>query len=268
MLLGLGVCVLVYIASRELNLVTLNWVLSNFLGSVILVIVVLFQDDMRRALTKVGLFPSFSSDSPKSFERPSKEILQAATELSLKRVGALIAITRDIGLEEYTEHAVPVDAEISHQLLESIFMPTSPLHDGAVVVEGGRIKAAGAVLPLSFSPAVSRSYGTRHRAAIGLSERTDAVLVVVSEETGKISLVHEGDLIKDLDDDALYESLLTLMRTRPKTKSSADNKAESEEIVTGSKTIADFDGTRDAEIRSLLEEAAPESVKDESSGVA
>lgn len=214
MLLGLGIIVLIYIVSRELNLATLNWILGNFLGSVILVIVVLFQDDLRRGLTKVGLFPSFGGDVPKALERSIKEISQAAGELSSRRIGALIAIRRDVGLEEYTEHAVQIDAVISHQLLVSIFLPTSPVHDGAVVVQNDRIVAGGAVLPLTFNPGVSKTYGTRHRAAIGLSERTDAVIVVVSEETGGISLIREGKMTKDLNEKTLHNALhrLTVFR--------------------------------------------------------
>lgn len=211
MLLGLGIIVLVYIASRVLHLATLNWVLGNFLGSVILVIVVLFQDDLRRALIKVGLVPGFGSDSPKAWEISIKEISQAAAELAYRRIGGLIVIRREVGLEDYIEPAVKVQALVSHQLLVSIFLPTSPLHDGAVIIEGDRIVAAGAVLPLTFSPSISKAYGTRHRAAIGLSERSDALIVVISEETGTISLIREGRISKDLDEKTLYGALHRLL---------------------------------------------------------
>ena len=207
MLLGLGIIVLVYIASRVLHLATLNWVLGNFLDSVILVIVVLFQDDLRRALIKVGLVPGFGSDSPKAWEISIKEISQAAAELAYRRIGGLIVIRREVGLEDYIEPAVKVQALVSHQLLVSIFLPTSPLHDGAVIIEGDRIVAAGAVLPLTFSPSISKAYGTRHRAAIGLSERSDALIVVISEETGTISLIREGRISKDLDEKTLCGAL-------------------------------------------------------------
>jgi diadenylate cyclase len=207
MLLGLAIIVLVYVVSRELNLSTLNWILGNFLGSVILVIVVLFQDDLRRALTKVGLFPGFNTGAPEALELSIKEIAKAAGELASRRIGGLIVIRRDVGLEEYTENAVKIDAEATHQLLTSIFLPASPLHDGAVVIEGRKILVAGAVLPLTFNPSVSNSYGTRHRAAIGLSERTDALVVVISEETGGITLVREGKAVRDLDERSLYNAL-------------------------------------------------------------
>jgi uncharacterized protein (TIGR00159 family) len=211
MLLGLGIVVLVYIASRVLHLATLNWILGNFLGSVILVIMVLFQEDMRRALIKVGLIPGFGSDAPTAWEVSIREISQAAAELSSRRIGGLIVIRRDVGLEDYIESAVKIDALVGHQILVSIFLPTSPLHDGAVIIEGDRIVAAGAVLPLTFSPSVSKSYGTRHRAAIGLSERSDALIVVVSEETGTISLIREGRISRDLEEKTLFGALHRLM---------------------------------------------------------
>jgi len=211
MLLGLGMIVLVYIGSRVLHLATLNWILGNFLGSVILVIVVLFQDDMRRALMKVGLIPGFGSDVPRTWEVSLREISQAAAELASRRIGGLIVIRRDVGLEDCIDSAVKLDAIVCHQLIVSIFLPTSPLHDGAIVVDGNRIVAAGAVLPLTFSPSISKSYGTRHRAAIGLSERSDALIVVVSEESGSISLIREGRISKDLDEKGLFSALHRLL---------------------------------------------------------
>lgn len=219
MLLGLGIIVLVYMASRAFHLATLNWILGNFLGSVILVIVVLFQDDLRRALIKVGLVPGFGSDSPKTWEISLKEISQAAAELAYRRIGGLIVVRREVGLEDYIEPAVKVDALVSHQLLVSIFLPTSPLHDGAVIIEGDRVVAAGAVLPLTFSPSVAKSYGTRHRAAIGLSERSDALIVVISEESGTISLIREGRISKDLDERTLYGALHRLLFFRQQRRS-------------------------------------------------
>lgn len=214
MLLGLGVVVLVYVISRFLNFTTLNWILGNFLGSVILVIVVLFQENLRRALTKVGIVPGFGSNIPKAIERSIREVSKAAAELSTRRVGALMVIRREVGLEEYTEHAVEIDASVSYQLLVSIFLPMSPIHDGAVIIEGERILVAGSVLPLSFDMDIAKDYGTRHRAALGLSEKTDAIIVVVSEETGTISLVRDGRITKDLNEAALYNALRRLTAAR------------------------------------------------------
>lgn len=210
MLKGLGIIVAIYVLSRFLRLFTVNWILGNFLGSVILVVVVLFQDDLRRALIKVGLIPAFGGDVSHVLELSINEISKAAIELASRRIGALIVIRRDVGLEDYTEAAVRVDGVVSHQLLVSIFLPTSPLHDGAVVVEGNRIAVAGAVLPLTFNPSISSSYGTRHRAAIGLSERTDAVVIVVSEEKGTVCLAREGRLSKELSEKTLYTALYRL----------------------------------------------------------
>ena len=211
MLAGLGVIVVVYLVSKEIGLVTLSWILGNFLGSLILVVVVLFQDDLRRALIQVGLVSGLRSEVPLALENTIDEVARAAGELSLKRLGALIVLKRDVGLDDFTEHAVVIDAAVSHQLLESIFLTRSPIHDGAVIIEGERIVSAGAVLPLSFEPLISSSYGTRHRAALGLSELCDAVVVVVSEETGGISVVIDGQIRQGLDEAGLKTSLITEM---------------------------------------------------------
>ena len=257
MLLGLGIIVLVYIVSRELRLPVVSWILGTFLGAVILVVVVLVQDDLRRALTKVGLFPSFGSDAPKELERSIKEISQAAGDLSSRRIGALIVVRRDVGLEEYTEHAVHIDAMISHQLLASIFLPNSPIHDGAVVVEADRIVAAGAVLPLTFNPSISSQYGTRHRAAIGLSERTDAVMVVVSEETGGISLIREGRMTKDLNEKTLYNALhrLTVFRHQIRRRSDRKKVAKEEPKATNGLEAPEAEA---AEVKSSVKTEAGE----------
>lgn len=247
MLLGLGIVVLVYMASRALNLATLNWILGNFLGSVILVIVVLFQDDFRRALTKVGLIPGFGGDVPKALENSIKEISHAAGQLASRRIGALMVITRDIGLEDYSETAVSIDAVVSHQLLVSIFLPTSPLHDGAVVIEGDRIVAAGAVLPLTFNPGIGANLGTRHRAALGLSERTDAVMVVVSEETGTISIVREGRMTRDLNEKTLYNALHRLTVFRHQRKKLRREKRRREVEESASQNSSSNDSSAEAE---------------------
>jgi len=207
MLLGLAMVGVAYFAAVKFELPSLTWILGNFLGSVILVIVVLFQDDLRRGLTKVGLIPGLSREENIHMDQTVKAISKAAQELSVRKIGALIVVEREVGLEEYTEAAVEIDAKLSHQILISLFLPTSPLHDGAVVVAGDRIVVAGAVLPLTFNPELSSSFGTRHRAAIGLSERTDASIVVVSEETGTISLIRESRITRELNESTLYTAL-------------------------------------------------------------
>lgn len=207
MLAGLGVIVVVFVVSREIGLVTLNWILGNFLGSAILVIVVLFQDDLRRALIRVGLGPGIGASNTREHEQTIREVAKAAAELSSRRLGALVVIKRDVGLEDYTEQAVKIDGIASSELLISIFLPTSPIHDGAIILDGNRVVAAGAVLPLTFERSTSRSLGTRHRAGLGLSERSDALIVVVSEETGIISLIREGRITRDLNETTLYNAL-------------------------------------------------------------
>ena len=213
MLAGLGVVLLVFLVSREVGLVTLNWILGNFLGSVILVIVVLFQDDLRRALIKVGL-PGLGTAQQEHLEYSIKEVSKAAAELSSRRLGAIIVVKREVGLEEYTEQAISIDAKVSSELLISIFLPTSPIHDGAVIIDDQRIISAGAVLPLTFNRSLSSNLGTRHRAALGLSERNDALIVVVSEESGIISLIREGKITRDLNETTLFNALHRLAVVR------------------------------------------------------
>lgn len=252
---GLAVVVIVYSISGFLNLVTLNWLLGNFLGSVILVVVVLFQDDIRRGLMKVGLFQGVGSETTEIIENTVGEISKAAAELSSRHIGALIVLRRDIGLEDYTEHAVLIDAHISRQLLISIFLPSSPLHDGAVIVQGDRITGAGAVLPLSFRSDLASDYGTRHRAAIGLSERTDALVIVVSEESGTISLVKEGKVTKDLDQKGLYNALyrLTIFRNERIAKAKERNKGS--KGLAGTLGIASKTKSQSAEVDEVKQQS-------------
>ncbi len=217
MLIGLAVLIGVYVLANFFGLVGLTWLLGHFLGSaVVVLVVVLFQEDLRRALIKVGVYPMFGGSGSEEMEHTINEVAKAAQELSSRRLGALIVIQREVGLEEHTETAVRLDAYVSKELLVSIFLPTSPIHDGAVVINGSRIVAAGTVLPLTFTSELGGSLGTRHRAALGLSERTDSVVVVVSEETGIISLVREGKMTRDLNEKTLMNALtrLTIFRQR------------------------------------------------------
>jgi len=207
MLLGLVVLFLTYLGSQYFELYTLNWVLDNFLSSILLVIVVLFQNDIRRALTEVGRGSLFGVGEQAAYGPVLEEITKAALALAGKRVGALIVLEREIGLNEYIEIGTRLEARVSKELLWSIFSPVAPLHDGAVVIQRGRIAAAGCFLPLTTNPNVSKVLGTRHRAAIGLTEETDAVVVVVSEEEGTISLVREGRITRDVDVGALHTAL-------------------------------------------------------------
>ena len=210
MLMGLMVVLATYLGSQYFELHTLNWVLDNFLASIILVIVVIFQNDIRRALTQVGAGRSLAGDRV-AHGQALEEIVRAAVLLASKRIGALLVIERDVGLNEYIEVGTRLDARVSRELIHSIFLTSSPIHDGAVILQGGRITAAGCFLPLTTNPNVSKTLGTRHRAAIGLTEETDAVVIVVSEEEGKISLVREGKITRDLDAGTLRTTLQQIL---------------------------------------------------------
>lgn len=205
MLLGLVVLTVVYFMASILDLVTLMWILKTFISSIFLIIIIVFQQDIRRALTQVGKSP---------FQKPAdiidkdlEEIISAVFYLSKRRIGALIILERETGLRDYVESGYELDANLSKELLISVFMPVSPLHDGGVIVNKGRIQTAGSILPLTQNPYISKKYGTRHRAAIGLSEETDAVILVVSEETQEVSLVQHGALTAVSDEIALSNSL-------------------------------------------------------------
>lgn len=210
MITGLVVVLLAYVASQMLGLFTLNWVMGNFLGSIILVIIVIFQSDIRRALTQVGTTPLFSV--PDRIERGQvlEELTKAVVALASNRVGALIVLEREVGLNEYIEVGTPLDARVSRELVESVFQPHSPIHDGALVIQKGRVAAARCFLPLSVDPNLSKELGTRHRAAIGLTEETDAAAIVVSGEQGNISLVATGKVTQDLDGPQLRSALKRL----------------------------------------------------------
>lgn len=209
MLIGLLVVAAIYTASEYFELYTLSWILREFLGSIFLVIVVIFQNDIRRMLTQVGRGRLFGGDR-RSKTQVIDEVTRAAVALASKRIGALMVLEREVGLNEYLEGGTLIDARVCRELLTAIFLPQSPIHDGAVVVRRGRITAAGCFLPLTANPAVSKSLGSRHRAAIGVTEETDAAVVVVSEEEGKISLVREGRIIRDCDAGTLRASLAQL----------------------------------------------------------
>lgn len=215
MLAGLTLMVLMYFLAKPLGLVTLSWMLNNFLSSLILVVVVIFQDEIRRGLTKVGSQPFFRARGKSTLDKTLEDIALVCSKLAQARCGALIVIQREVGLDEFVEDAVSLDAQVSRKLLFTIFLKESPLHDGAVVIDGDRIKVAGCVLPLSFNPDLDPNLGTRHRAALGISERTDAIVVVVSEENSSISLVHEGEMVRNLDDSSLREKIQEVISAVP-----------------------------------------------------
>lgn len=215
--------VLLYIIGSTLGLTTLNWLLSQVWPALIIAIPVIFQPELRRALEQLGhsvaLVPHFTPKSDdEDMERMVDELVRAAAQLARHRYGALIVIERETGLQEYAERGVQIDAYLTRQLLINIFYPNSPLHDAAVVVRGDRIVAASVVLPLTDNISATGQLGTRHRAAIGITEQSDALGVVVSEETGQIAVAHNGRLIRNLDQDRLRRVLRSLLRLdRPAT---------------------------------------------------
>ena len=212
---GIALVVGLFYFSRGFQLETLNWLIRNIVGYVVFAAIVLLQADIRRALVHLGrarLFRRF--DRATSDDDAVEELVVAATALAAKRTGAIIVIERSIGLRNFIESGIPLDARLTYDLLVSVFQPTSPLHDGAVIVQGDRIAAAACFLPLTINPRLSRELGSRHRAALGVTEENDSVAIVVSEETGRISIVQDGELEQGLDAERLRARLKGLIELR------------------------------------------------------
>jgi uncharacterized protein (TIGR00159 family) len=208
MALGGLVLVILYWASLLLNLETVNWLLRTFLPFLVFGIIVVFQSEIRKVLAHLGKTPFFGAFSARRKEEVIDEVVLATTTLSSSRTGAILVLEREMGLRSYIETGIALDALVTYDLLVSIFNPRTPLHDGAVVIQGSRVAAAACFLPLTINPELSRTLGSRHRAAIGVTEDTDAVAVVVSEETGIISVVAEGQIQRELDGRSLKQALL------------------------------------------------------------
>jgi diadenylate cyclase len=201
--------------SHLMPLQTLNWMIRNMLVYVAFAAIVIFQSDIRRALAHFGQAPFFRYfNRQEAANETIEELVVAATMLSSQRTGAIIAIEREIGLRNYIESGIPIDATLTYDLLVTIFQTSSPLHDGAVIVQEDRIAAAACFLPLTVNPRVSRELGTRHRAAIGLTEENDAVAIVVSEERGQIALAMNGRIDRALTADQLRQRLGTFVMQR------------------------------------------------------
>jgi diadenylate cyclase len=217
MLAGLGLLMAARFVSRQADLRSLSFVLENFWAFWVLALIVLFQPELRRALAQAGRNPMLqrmAGQASAARRQLLHEVVRAVDALAVKRIGALVAIERQVGLRAYAELGVPMEAVVSAELLGSLFQPGSPLHDGAALIQGDRITAAGCFLPLSRNLGLSRTLGTRHRAAVGLSEETDAAIVVVSEETGVISLVVDGVIERGLDAERLSRSRSLLAGVR------------------------------------------------------
>ncbi len=207
MLIGLGVVYGIYFVSGVFEVYTLNVLLKNLLGWSLVLVFIVFQDDIRRALTQVGTGPLFSPRERVAQGQAVEELIKALTYLASRRVGALVILQNEVGLNQYIDVGTRLDAQVSKELVTSIFLPGAPIHDGALIIQRGRITAAGCFLPLTTNPNVSKTLGTRHRAAIGLTEETDAAAIVVSEEDGMISLVREGKITRDVDAATLRTTL-------------------------------------------------------------
>jgi diadenylate cyclase len=215
MALSGGFLIGLFFLSRWLELETVNWVIRNLAAYVVFAIIVLFQSDIRRAMAHFGRAPFFRYFArTQSTDETIEELVVAAANLASRRTGAIMVIERQIGLRNYIEGGIPLDAMVTHDLMASIFQPGSPLHDGAAIIQGDRVAAAACFLPLSVNPRLSRELGTRHRAALGLTEENDAVAIVVSEETGSISLVLDGDLQRGVSQETLRTELRSLLARR------------------------------------------------------
>jgi diadenylate cyclase len=212
-----------FFVSRWLELETVNWVIRNLAGYVVFAVIVLFQSDIRRALAHFGRAPFFRYfERAQSTNETIEELVVTAANLAAKRTGAIIVLERQIGLRNYIEGGIPLDAQVTYDLLASIFQPGSPLHDGAAIIQGDRVAAAACFLPLSVNPRLGRELGTRHRAALGLTEENDAIAVVVSEETGNISLVMDGAIQRGVSPEVLRTELKALVMRRRTRESRAD----------------------------------------------
>lgn len=214
MLAGLGLLMIARYVSREGDLRSLSFILDNFWAFWVLALIVLFQPELRRTLAEAGrsrVLQRVFGEGSAERHHVIEEVVRAVESLATKRIGALIVLERGGGLQTYAEIGVPMDAAVSAELLGSLFQPGAPLHDGAAIIQGDRISAAGCFLPLSRNLQLSRTLGTRHRAALGLSEEMDALVVVVSEETGVVSLAVDGSIERGLDASGLGARLATLL---------------------------------------------------------
>jgi diadenylate cyclase len=223
MAIGSMVIILLLYVSQAFPLRTVGWLIRNVLAYLVFAAIVLFQSDIRRALSHLGRAPFFrylgqSQHAAETIE----EVITAAALLSKAKVGAIIVFEREIGLRNYVESGIPIDATVSYDLLTTIFQPKTPLHDGAVILSEDRIAAAACFLPLAVSPKLDRDLGTRHRAAIGLTEESDAIAVVVSEERGEISLARHGQISRGLSVEDLRDRLQSLIMQRRRARAQAE----------------------------------------------
>lgn len=210
-LVGVSIIVLAFYFSRIGQLTTVNWLISRVLPYAVFALIVIFAPEIRQGLARLGRRMTFTRASGSEADAYD-DIVMAANLFAQNQTGALIVIEREIGLRTYVESGVAIDAQLSYDLLATIFRPSAPLHDGAVIIRGDRISAAACFLPLSMNPVLSNQLGTRHRAGIGITEETDAIAIIVSEETGSISLAVAGRIERDLTVEQLRDRMGTLLR--------------------------------------------------------
>ena len=217
---GIIIIIVVKLISWYIGLTTVSWVMDQIINWGVIAMVVIFQPEIRRGLEHLGRGTMFTRTKTENEEEEAliTQLDQAIQYMSKRRIGALIAIEMDTGLEEYIETGIPLDAEVTGALLINTFIPNTPLHDGAVIIKGGRIAVAAAYLPLSDSKLIPKELGTRHRAAVGISEVTDALTIVISEETGGVSINKDNELIRDMT----QENYLKFLRAHLYKKESTD----------------------------------------------
>ncbi|KJR40385.1 hypothetical protein MCHI_003713 [Candidatus Magnetoovum chiemensis] len=215
MLIGLSVLLAASILAGYLKLYTLGWLIQDFWNFIIIALIILFQPEIRRALAQVGE-ASFLTLTPAQEIKTLDEIVKAAVSLSARKIGALVVFERELSLQDYIEIGIPLDSKVSRELILTIFHPTSPIHDGAVVIKGNRMVAAGCFLPITLRRDIDNILGTRHRAAIAITEETDCIALIVSEETGDISISSKGSLDRKLDMTALRTKLTEFLTSERK----------------------------------------------------
>ncbi len=213
-IIGLVITLICYVVSQFAGFKTFIWILKNFLGSLILFLAIIFQHDIRRALFAFSRNRPGEEQAKEEVHGVIEELADAVEILSNKMIGALVVIEQSITLNHFLAVGTEIDAKVTSELITSIFLPYSPIHDGAVIVQRGKLTKAGCFLPLTQNPEVSKTLGTRHRAAIGLTEMVDAVVLVVSEETGQISVAVGGRIMRDVEPSALRKLMKRLLDSR------------------------------------------------------
>jgi diadenylate cyclase len=218
---GIVVVVVTWAASIWFQLSTLQWMMNQMFTFGVLAVIIIFQPELRRALEQLGrgkLFSRSSSEEDQDVAKRIAEVMRAANYLAKRKIGALIVFEKETGLTDYVESGIPIEGRISSELLINIFIPNTPLHDGAVIMRQNQLMAAGCYLPLSENPFISKELGTRHRAAIGMSEVSDAMCIIVSEETGQISLTMNGHIVRDIKEESLISKLFEELMPKAKDK--------------------------------------------------